>query len=190
VSREILVTRQGKVYMYRGSEDPSLRANKNEVWVYDLKTGKMKKTGQWLKGGFWNGQAQTADRKKIYVSTVSGQLYVLNTQKGTFSSLGHFMDSATYRSPEKYRVQYLYGISLNKAGDALVGLPIIAPTVGDGDAITRLTSYNIARKTFTRKLEPKATVFTGSNTRDRAGNIYQAAFEWDHDCRLAVLRPR
>jgi hypothetical protein len=87
-------------------------------------------------------------------------------------------------------VQYLYGISLNKAGDALVGLPIIAPTVGDGDAITRLTSYNIARKTFTRKLEPKATVFTGSNTRDRAGNIYQAAFEWDHDCRLAVLRPR
>jgi hypothetical protein len=190
VSREILVTRQGKVYTYRGPEDPLLRADRNEVWVYDLASGKMRKTGQWLRGGFWNGQAQTRDRNKIYVSTVSGQLYVLDTRTGKFSSLGHFMAARDFNRPEKYRVQYLYGISLNAAGNALVGLPIIAPTAGVGDAVTRLTSYSIPRKTFTREGDAKATVFTGSSIRDRAGNIYQAAFEWDHACELAVLRPR
>ncbi len=190
VSREIVVTPQGKVYTYRGPEDPALRNDRNEVWVYDLATGRMKKTGQSLKGGFWNGQAVTRDGSKIYLSTVSGQLYVLNTRRGTFSNLGYFMDPADSRGPEKYRVQYLYGISLNTAGDALVGLPIITPTAGDGATITRLTSYNIARKTFTKKLDATKTVFTGSNTRDRAGNIYLASFEWDHACRLAVLRPR
>jgi hypothetical protein len=190
VSREIVVTKQGKVYTYRGPEDPALRADRNEVWVYDLKTGTMKKTGQWLSGGFWNGQAVTADRNKIYLSTVSGQLYVLDTNQGSFSSLGHFMAAADYNGPAKYRALYLYGIALNKAGNALVGLPIIAPTVGDGDAVTRLTSYDIPHKSFAKQLDATVTVFTGSNTRDRAGNIYQAAFEWDHACRLAILRPR
>jgi hypothetical protein len=103
VSREIVVTKQGKVYTYRGPEDPALRADRNEVWVYDLKTGTMKKTGQWLSGGFWNGQAVTADRNKIYLSTVSGQLYVLDTNQGSFSSLGHFMAAADYNGPAKYR---------------------------------------------------------------------------------------
>jgi len=189
VSRELVVTRQGKIYTYRGPEDPALRKDRNEVWVYDLATGKMKKTGQWLTGGFWNGQAPTPDGNKIYLSTVSGQLYVLDTRKGTFASLGHFMDAADYSGPEKYRVLYLYGISLNAAGNGLVGLPIIAPTAGSGDAVTRMTSYSIERKTFTKQLDPAATVFTGSNHRDRAGNIYMASFEWDHACRLAILRP-
>jgi hypothetical protein len=190
VSREIVVTRQGKVYTYRGPEDPALRADQNEVWVYDLATGRMRKTGQWLSGGFWNGQAQTRDDDKIYLSTVSGQLYVLDTRKGTFSSLGHFMDAADYNGPEQYRVQYLYGISLNTAGNALVGLPIIAPTAVEGDSVTRMTSYDIARRTFTKQIDPTATVFTGSNTRDRGGNVYLASFEWDHACRLAILEPR
>ena len=39
-------------------------------------------------------------------------------------------------------------------------------------------------------IDAPVTVFTGSNTRDRAGNIYMAAFEWDHACLLAILRPR
>jgi hypothetical protein len=189
VSREIIVTRQGKVYTYRGPEDPARRSDRNEVSVYDLAKGTMRKTGQWLTGGFWNGQAQTRDGSKIYVSTVSGQLYLLDPRNGIFSSLGHFMDKRDYGGPGRYRVQYLYGISLDAAGDALVGVPIIAPTARDGDSITRLTSYDIRRKTFTKEGDPAATVFTGSNCRDRAGNIYQAAFEWDHQCRLAILRP-
>jgi DNA-binding beta-propeller fold protein YncE len=189
VSREIIVTRQGKVYTYRGPEEPVRRAEQNEVWVYNLATGKMAKTGQSLKGGFWNGQAPTPDGKKVYVSTVSGELYVLDTATGIFTHLGHFMDPADYNGSQKYRVQYLYGISLNSAGNAIVGLPIIAPSVGGGDAITRMTTYNLVQKTFTKQVDPTATVFTGSNTRDRVGNIYLAAFEWDHNCRLAILRP-
>lgn len=190
VSREIIVTRQGKIYTYRGPEVPELRDDRNEVWVYDLATGRMKKTGQWLTGGFWNGQARTRDGNKIYVSTVNGQLYVLDTRKGTFSSLGHFMDKVDYDSPEKYRVVFLYGISLNAAGNSLVGLPIIGPTAVDGDVRTRLTTYDIAKKTFTKHDDATPTVFTGSNHKDRAGNIYMSSFEWDHACRLAILRPR
>jgi outer membrane protein assembly factor BamB len=189
VSREIIVAR-GKVYTYRGPEDPRMRTDQNEVWVYDLATGTMRKTGQLLSGGFWNGQAKTRNGNKIYVSTVSGELYVLDTRKGSFTSLGHFMDAVDYDGPEKYRVLYLYGISLNSAGDALVGLPIVAPTVGDGGVATRMTTYDIAGKTFTKHDDATATVFTGSNHRDRAGNIYMASFEWDHDCHLAILRPR
>jgi hypothetical protein len=190
VSREIVVTPQGKIFTYRGPEDPALRDDRNRVWVYDLTTDTMKKTGQSLKGGFWNGQASTPDRRTIYLSTVSGQLYALDTRKGTFTDLGHFTDPKDYNRPEKYRVHYLYGIALNTAGTALTGLPIIAPTAGDGDAYTRLTTYNIKRKTFTKDIDATTTVFTGSNTRDREGNIYMAAFEWDHDCKLAILRPR
>jgi hypothetical protein len=190
VSREIVATRKGKVYTYRGSEDPSLRENKNEVWAYDLATGTMTKTGQLLKGGFWNGQAQTPARDKIYLSTVSGELYVLDVETGVFTALGHFMDPIDYRDAKKYRVQYFYGISLTSAGDAIVGLPIIAPTARrNSTSVTRLTSYNIATKAFTKKLDPNVTVFTGSNHRDRAGNIFMAAFEWDHACKLAILKP-
>jgi hypothetical protein len=191
VSREIVVTRKGKVYTYRGSEDPALRENKNEVWVYDLAIGKMSRTGHLLKGGFWNGQAQTARRDKIFLSTVSGELYVLDVAKGSFTALGQFIDPVDYRAVQKYRVQYLYGISLTTAGDAVVGLPIISPTAGSKAAATptRLTSYNIAHKRFTKQIDATATVFTGSNHRDRAGNIYMAAFEWDHACALAILKP-
>jgi hypothetical protein len=189
VSREIVVTRKGKVYTYRGSEDPSLRENKNEVWVYDLATGAMTRTGQLLKGGFWNGQARTPAGDKIYLSTVSGELYVLDVEKGAFTGLGHFMDPIDYRATKKYRVQYLYGISLTAAGDAVVGLPIIAPTAGKGGAsVTRLTSYNIARKLFAKQVDAAVTVFTGSNHRDGAGYVYMAAFEWDHACKLAILK--
>ena len=191
VSREIVVTRKGEVYTYRGSEDPALREKKNEVWVYDIPTGRMRRTGQLLKGGFWNGQAQTRTRDKIFLSTVSGELYALDVEKGVFSALGHFMDPVDYRDAKKYRVGYLYGISLTAAGDAIVGLPIIAPTAGPrpGASATRLTSYNIARKTFAKQVDATVTVFTGSNHRDRAGNIYMAAFEWDHACKLAILKP-
>ena len=82
VSREVVVTRTGKVYTYRGPEDPSLREMTNEVWCYDLATGAMSQTGQRLRGGFWNGQAVTRDRGTIYLSTVSGELYKLDVRSG------------------------------------------------------------------------------------------------------------
>jgi hypothetical protein len=188
VSREIVVTRTGRVYTYRGAEDPAYRNLQNQVWVYDLSTGKMAKTGQLLKGGFWNGQAQTKDRNTVYLSTVSGELYALDVAKGTFTDLGYFIDPADSSGSKKYRVNYLYGISLNAAESALIGMPILTPT--SGPDVTRMTTYSIPGKSFTRQSDAAIDVFTGSNHRDAAGNLYLASFDWDlTHCRLAVLKP-
>jgi hypothetical protein len=189
VSREIVVTRTGKVYTYRGSEDPKLRATKNEVWVYDLAKNTMKHTGQSLVGGFWNGQAQTRKRDAVYLTTVSGELYRLDVKKGRFVHLGHFATAADMNGPGKYRVVYLYGVSLDAAEKTLVGAPIIAPTVGTGPTPTRLTTYDIARKKFTKRSDLAREAFTGSNNRDKQGNIYMAAFDWDKNCKLAIIKP-
>ena len=189
VSREIVVTRTGKVYTYRGPEDPFLDTLRDEVWEYDLATGRMRGTGQVLTGGFWNGQAVTRDRMTIYLSTVSGELYRLDVGSGRFTHLGHFLDPVDDADPAQYRVLYLYGIGLTAAEDSLVGLPFIAPMATDGDAATRLTTYRIATRRFTKHQDTDIQVFTGSNHRDRAGRLYQAAFDWDHNCHLAVITP-
>jgi len=189
VSREIVVTRTGKVYTYRGPEDPSLHAITDEVWEYDIAADRMRGTGQFLEGGFWNGQAVTRNRSTIYLSTVSGELYRLDVASGRFTHLGHFTDPVDYNDPAQYRVMYLYGIGLTVAEDALVGLPIIAPVAIDGDSATRLTTYRIPTRRFTKHQDTNIQVFTGSNHRDRAGHLYQAAFDWDHNCHLAVITP-
>ena len=191
VSREVVVTRKGKVYTYRGSEDSKWRELANEVWVYDLATGESKPTGQWLKGGFWNGQAETRDRNTIYLSTVSGELYVLDVEREIFSHAGHFIVGADFRSARQYRVRYLFGISLSAAEDAVLGVPIVAPTMGSELDATRspLTSYSVAEHTFATQLDMDTEVFTGSNHRDSQGNLYMAAFDWNTNCKLAVLKP-
>ena len=94
VSREILVTRTGKVYTYRGSEDPEYRDLENEVWVYDIARDTFSATGQVLKGGFWSGKAETRDRSTVYMSTVSGELYAFDVARERFSHLGQFIDPA------------------------------------------------------------------------------------------------
>lgn len=88
---------------------------------------------------------------------------------------------------KQYNVRYLYGIALSTSERSLVGVPILMPSAGAD--VTRVVSFNIARGTFTKQADVEVSVFTGSNHRDRNGNLYQSAFEWDHDCRLAVLIP-
>jgi hypothetical protein len=191
VSREIVVTRTGKIYTYRGAEEAKWHDLENEVWVYDIATGEHKPTGQRLKGGFWNGQAQTRDRNTVYLSTVSGELYVLNVARETFSHLGYFLDAADADGASRYRVKYLYGISLTSAQDAVVGVPIIAATSASGARTfrSRLTSYSVAQRKFTALVDLDAAVLTGSDHRDGNGNLYMTAFDWDTNCRLAVLKP-
>jgi hypothetical protein len=190
VSREIVVTRKGKVFTYRGSEEPDYRADTNEVWAYDIAKDSMTHTGQWLKAGFWNGQAQTKDRGKIYLSTVSGELYALDVESERFTDLGLFIDPYDYRGYRHYRVHYLYGISLTAAEDRILGVPIITSNYGEGSDRTRLVVYTIASKTFAKKgSDMTRSVFTGSNHRDKAGRIYMSAFDWDTNCYLAAITP-
>lgn len=190
VSREIVVTRKGKVFMYRGPEEPNYRSQTHEIWAYDIARDTTTHTGQMLKAGFWNGQAQTKDRGKIYLATVSGELYVLDVETERFTDLGMFIDPYDYRGYRHFRVHYLYGISLTAAEDTIVGVPIITSNYGNGSDRTRLVTYNIANRTFAKKGSDMArAVFTGSNHRDKAGRIYMAAFDWDTNCYLAAITP-
>ncbi len=189
VSREIVVTKTGKVYTYRGPEDPALRDSTNEVWSYDLVTGTTTHTGQLLKGGFWNGQAVSKDRSKIYLSTVSGNLYRLDVATGTFTALGALIDPADANGSLKYKVSYLYGIGMTADEKKILGWPIITPSVGSGDSPTRLMGYDVGTKVVSKYIDGAYQAFTGSNHRDSAGNFYQAAFDWDHNCHLAIWSP-
>lgn len=191
VSRELLVTHTGKVYTYRGAEEPEFRGDENEVWVYDIATDESKGTGQLLKGGFWNGQAATRDRETVYISTVSGQLYRFDVQSETFTDLGYFIDPDSFGGENQYRIIYLYGIALSAAEGRIVGVPIISASTGpeSGNWLTRITSYNVANRQFTANADVDPDVWTGSNNRDSAGNIYMSAFDWTTNCSLAILSP-
>ena len=192
VSREILVTRTGKVLSYRGSEEPQYRELENEVWSYDLASDRTTQTGQWLKGGFWNGKAETRDRNTVYMSTVSGELYAFDVRSERFSHLGHFIDPALFTDPLQYRVHYLWGILLSQFERSIIGVPLLMPTAAGSEAqpnVTRLIAYDLGQRRFSQRGSLDVDVFTGSNHRDRAGNLYMSAFQWDQDCRLAVLVP-
>jgi hypothetical protein len=191
VSREIVATRDGKVYTYRGPEEPEYRDLEDEVWVYDIAKDEMKGTGQSLVGGFWNGKTETRDRNTVYLSTVSGELYALDVASGTFSHLGYFIDPSDADDADAFRVRYLYGITLTAFETSIIGVPIIATTLGtDTDTDhARLTTYDIANRSFSKGADFDVSVFTGSDHRDRSGTIYMTAFDWDHNCKLALLQP-
>jgi hypothetical protein len=121
----------------------------------------------------------------VYLSTVSGELYALDVATGTFRDLGYFIDPAD--KANKGSVNYLYGISLNAAENTVVGVPLLK--VG-GKNVTRVTTYSIAGKKFTKQIDATVDVFTGSNHRDRSGNYYLSSFNWNlTSCRLAILKP-
>lgn len=187
VSREFIVTRTGKIYTMRGAEEAKLRSVENEVWVYDIAKDEQHATGQHLTGGFWNGLAEAPDRNTFYVSTVSGELYAFDVASERFSRLGDFIAA----EDAQYRVKYLYGIALLPAADAIVGVPILERN-GGGRArhtLSRVTEYSIARREFRAIASVERAVHTGSAHVDRRGNVYMAAFDWDTNCRLAILTP-
>ena len=189
VSREIVVTRQGKIYTYRGAEEPEGRDIENEVWAYDIATDMMQPTGQALKGGFWNGQTGTRDRSTIYLSTIAGELYVLDAASERFTHLTQFI--APERVRGDYGVRELYGITLSRSEDTIVGVPIIAENGGlaRDTGMSSATLYDIAQGTVHEQFVSSVKVFTGSDHRDHEGNIYMSAFDWSTRCRLAILTP-
>jgi outer membrane protein assembly factor BamB len=191
VSREVVITKTGKVYTYRGPEERQYRTQQNEVWVYDLATdsGALTRTGQYLKAGYWNGQAATTDRSTIYLSTVNGNLYALDVKTGKFTLLTYFIDAA--ETKQKYIVAYLCGISLNAKQDTIVGAPVLAASSSSRSLpdVTRLMTYSLTGKTVTKQANLTIAMHTGSNHRDKAGHLYMTAFDWETNCKLAVITP-
>lgn len=186
LSREIVATKRGKIYTYRGTGDPAQRTQTHSIWAYDLKTGVSRRTRYMATGGFWNGQSWSRDGETIYFSTVNGELYRLDVANEAVTHLGHFLPKDEYESGE--RVDYLYGITLSVDEMKIYGVPR-----RNRSPDANLYSYEIATGTVSLvgKLDP--AIYTGSHMRDSRGNIYFARFgdgeSWQGNARLEVVHP-
>jgi hypothetical protein len=192
MSREVLVTKNGKIYTYRGSEDPAQRSERFHMWEYDVDTEVMKETKYEFTNGFWNGQASTKDGSKIYISTCNGGLYVLDTKSGIVEDLGIFltdMEIGLGTLPE-----YFYSITLSRDETEIYGIP----SAYNGF----LYRYDIETKTVSKISEIGAALsglgkgqmdlgwYTGNNIIDSKGTMYFAYF-WGsfQGCRLISISP-
>jgi hypothetical protein len=186
LSREVVATRKGKIYTYRGTEDPADRDEVHRIWVYDLKSKASTETSYTATGGFWNGQTWTRDGETIYLATVNGELYKLDVETEVFTHLGHFLPQQEFAAG--VRVNSLYGITLSADEKRIYGIPRRS---GSGES--NLYSYEIATGavTLVGALEP--AIYTGSHMRDSRGNIYFARFgdgkSWEGNVRLVIVRP-
>ena len=187
LSREIVATRQGKIYTYRGTEERRHRARRHAVWVHDLATGENRPTAHTTIGGFWNGQSGTRDGGTIFLSTVNGELYRLDTASGHITHLGHFLPRAEVDAGE--RIDQLYGITLSGDETRIYGVPR-----RNRSKESNLYAYEIATGSvaLVGKLEP--ALYAGSHVRDSRGNLYLGRFGTDRasqgNAGLAILTPR
>lgn len=173
LSREIIVTPNGHIYTYRGTEDPAQRNESHPVWVYDIHTDEMKNTGFEVTNGFWNNQTQTRDGSKIYVSTVNGELYEFDVATETFTDLGYELPktdnrtiSTTYTvqlSPDEKNIYY----AISAIGNGIGG--------GAKGGFDELYAYNIASGEITFVQQLPAGIYTSGDLRD-SENIYFAHF--------------
>jgi outer membrane protein assembly factor BamB len=187
ISREVIVAPSGRIYSYRGTEDPKQRDERHPVWVYDPHMGKMTNTGFDMTGGFWIGQTETRDRSKIYVSTTNGQLYEFDTLSETFKDLGHLLPKANIEAGR--RIKFMYGVTLSPDEKKLYYAPALLDNPGGSG---ELYSYEIATGEikFVQQLPPG--VYTTADLRDDE-NIYMAHFGtsddvWKGRVRLTIIK--
>ncbi|HYD05704.1 MAG TPA: hypothetical protein VEC60_08260, partial [Reyranella sp.] len=185
LSREIVATRRGKIFTYRGTEEPTRRRESHRIWVYDLQTGEHRPTSYRATGGFWNGQTWSGDGKTIYLATVNGELYRLDADSDEITPLGHFLPRAEYEAGE--RIDQLYGITLANDEGKIYGLPR-----RHRSKQATLYAYDIATGTVTAAGTLDPGIYTGSHVRDSRGTIYLARFggaeRWEGNAGLAMVR--
>jgi hypothetical protein len=186
LSREVVATRKGKIYTYRGTEDPADRDEVHRIWVYDLKSKASTETSYTATGGFWNGQTWTRDGETIYLATVNGELYKLDVATEVFTHLGHFLPQQEFAAG--VRVNSLYGITLSADEKRIYGIPRRS-----GSSQSNLYSYEIATGAVTLVGALAPAIYAGSHMRDSQGNIYFARFgdgkSWEGNVRLVIVRP-
>lgn len=178
LSREIVAANSGKIYTYRGTEDPEDRYSQHNMWEYDMKTREMKETSQKFTEGFWNGQAETKDGKNFYISTSNGRLYVINTEDDSVTSLGQFLPLEQLN--EGKLINYMYSITLSKDEKKIYAMP--SADYGF------LYEYDIESRKVSEVTSLGKAIYTGNNIIDSHGNFYFAAFKpWSGDGRLLVI---
>jgi hypothetical protein len=187
ISRELIVTPTGRIYTYRGTEDLKQRAEKNPVWVYDPQQNGLINTGFLSSQGFWIGQTQTHDGRKIYVSTTNGQLYEFDTLTEKFKDLAYLLPEVSKANGR--RISFMYGVTLSPDEKMLYYAPaVLENPEGSGE----LYSYEIAtgKISFVQQLRPG--VYATADLRD-ANNVYMAHFGthedvWKGRVRLIMIK--
>jgi hypothetical protein len=184
VSREIVVTKTGLIYTYRGTEELASRSAAHPIWAYDLATGALTPTRYSATGGFWNGQTATRDGQSVYLSTVHGELYHLAVSSGAFTYLGRFLPAQSQETGAQ--VNWLFGITLSNDEKRVYAIPQTNRNVQ-----SELYAYDIATgKVNAIGMLPPA-FYTGSHMRDSHGNIYFARFGngniWEGQASLVVV---
>ena len=185
LSREVVVTKKGRIYTYRGTEDPAYRNAVHRIWAYDLKTNRSTETSYTATGGFWNGQTGTRDGNTIYLATINGELYKLDVENEVFTHLGYFLPNEEYAAGE--RIDYLFGITLSADEKRIYGIPRRSR-----HSASNLYAYDLDKGAVALVGQVESGVYTGSHMRDSRGNIYFAKFDgeaWEGKARLAILRP-
>ncbi|WP_026970325.1 hypothetical protein [Aliagarivorans marinus] len=179
LSREVIVDKHGKVYLYRGTERTEERNQRFNMWVYDTKSGTLSETDQQFNNGFWAGQAHTKAGDTIYISTVNGGLFALDTASGKVSDLGDVI-VASAEVGESLRAHFLYDIILSQDERAIYALP-----AGKHSDLFR---YDIESAEVTRVASLPDDVYSGNNLMGENGDIYLAKFKaWSGEARLMIL---
>jgi hypothetical protein len=187
ISRELIVAPSGRVYIYRGTEELNQRDEKHAVWLYDPQQNELTKTGFEITQGFWIGQTQTRDGRKIYVSTTNGELYEFDTLTEKFKDLGYLLPKNSIATGRK--IAFMYGVTLSPDEKTLYYVPaVLENPEGSGE----LYSYEIAtgNVSFVQQLMPG--VYATADLRD-GKNIYLAHFGtrddvWKGSVRLTIIK--
>jgi len=186
LSREVIIAPSGRIYTYRGTEDPRQRKEKHPVWMYDPQSGKMINTGFEMTQGFWIGQTQTRDGSKIYVSTTNGQLYEFDTASETFTDLGYLLPAEEVAAGR--RITYMYGVTLSPDEKMLYYIPtLLENPEGSGE----MFAYDLETGQVRFVQQFRQGVYTAADLRDDE-NIYLAHFGssdnlWSDRVRLMII---
>jgi len=187
ISREIIVTKNGKVYLYRGTEPPADSAKAFNVYCYDIAGDALTKLNFQCRGGFWVGQAATVDRSAFYIMTIQGMLYKLDAATDQWSALGYFLPSADVAQGS--RITYLYGMTISPDEKKLYAVV----SVGANAALSgNLYEFDIATRQTVLIKNVGAGCYCGTNLRDSRKNIYFARFggssdQWTGNCGLLIV---
>lgn len=178
LSREVIVDKYGKVYLYRGTEMPDRVEESFSMWVYDTNTRELYETDQSFHSGFWSGQAHTSDGDTIYISTVNGGLFSLDTETSNVSDLGAFIP--LNMEIAKVRPMYLYDITLSHDEETIYALP--PAEYGN------LFEYDIESGRVLQAARLPDDIYCSNNLKGPNGELYFAKFKpWSGQGRLMIV---
>jgi hypothetical protein len=168
-----IVTYKSKVFYQKDWMD-------YELYRYDFTSGELTKTSLNMKGGFWNGKAQSKINKNIfYLSTVMGNIYKFDAESETMEFLTNpYVGNSEFVGEG---VPYsLYCMALTQDEKHLLVIPSKDGSVNPS-GFSKGSCYALNTQTLLfEKIGNIGAIddyFTGNNIKDKQGRIYFAKFK-------------